>query len=141
MAAKKRLHIVSPCPIELNVSEDKQNRYCGHCSTVVHNLSAYTEAQAQDLLATGAVKCATYRVSSKGVPLFRASNGGVGGALAAALIFAAACDQTSCSEPMVRGELVAEPIDNTDDSRRSEQDITQTDLTEAKTQRGKIKVE
>lgn len=59
MGLKKKLTIKKRCD-QLTWNGDELSKYCGHCDKTVLNLSARTEEEAKELLASGTLECVSY---------------------------------------------------------------------------------
>ncbi len=112
----RALRIVGPCPISIprDEYEGKTDFHCGHCQKQVYNLSEYTQQEALALVSSGVAQCATYRVSAKGSPRFKAVGKFGQVARAAAMgVALAACSTEVGEEAALVGEVTVQPQEQT----------------------------
>ncbi|MEZ4320122.1 MAG: hypothetical protein R3F61_21765 [Myxococcota bacterium] len=84
-----KLVVKEPCSADWNgMSGTEARRFCDHCDKHVHDLSLYTEEEAQALLATPGV-CARFRTDAAGDVRFRPSHLSAAAMVMAAVLTAA----------------------------------------------------
>ena len=117
------IHIRTPCPKRWDeLQGDERKRFCSECSLHVHNSSALTRREAEDLVARAEGRvCMRIECDSDGAPVFRDSALARVGrwALTAGATLLAACQRESVGsvaraepvEPPSRMGKVAAPVE------------------------------